>query len=328
MSQWTVAPNEQPLIMYKQGANQLGFALLLKFFQIEGRFPTQKNEIPRVAQEFVAAQLDLDAGLYQDYNWQGRTVKSHRVAIRNFLHFRPANTKDFNDLHRWLIENTLPKEKDERQLKQKLYQHLQILKIEPPSPGRIERLLKSAQRQFEAKFYESILEKLPQACQVELDKLIGTQEDSYTLDPDEIPLNQLKAESGSVSVNSLLSELVKLDNLQKIGIPEQLFSNLPQTAIERYRLRVETESLTELRRHPKTVQYTLLAAFCWLRSQEVIDTIIELLIQLVHRIDTRAQKRVSDEVLTQLKSTHNHDRILYEIALASLAQPEGGGGPH
>ena len=32
----------------KTGATRLGFALLLKFFQREGRFPFFKNEIPNV----------------------------------------------------------------------------------------------------------------------------------------------------------------------------------------------------------------------------------------------------------------------------------------
>lgn len=35
---------------------------------------------------------------------------------------------------------------------------------------------------------------------------------------------------------------------------------------------------TELRRHPDPIRYTLLAAFCWLRLQEVIDNVVELLL--------------------------------------------------
>ena len=31
--QWTLQPNELALLEYKEGANRLGFALLLKYFQ-------------------------------------------------------------------------------------------------------------------------------------------------------------------------------------------------------------------------------------------------------------------------------------------------------
>lgn len=51
---WSLDSQERERIAQKKGANRLGFALLLKFFQWQGRFPEKKNEIPRVVQEFVA----------------------------------------------------------------------------------------------------------------------------------------------------------------------------------------------------------------------------------------------------------------------------------
>lgn len=58
---------------------QPGFPLLLKFFQLEERFPEKKNEIPRIVQVFVAEQLGIPVTLYQEYNWQGRALKYHRA---------------------------------------------------------------------------------------------------------------------------------------------------------------------------------------------------------------------------------------------------------
>jgi hypothetical protein len=46
VAQWTLQPNELALVEYKEGANRLGFALLLKYFQIDGRFPRQKHDVP------------------------------------------------------------------------------------------------------------------------------------------------------------------------------------------------------------------------------------------------------------------------------------------
>jgi hypothetical protein len=78
---WSLDSQERELIAQKKGANRLGFALLLKFFQWQGRFPEKKNEIPRVVQEFVAQQLSTSASLYQEYDWQGRA--SHYHPCRN-----------------------------------------------------------------------------------------------------------------------------------------------------------------------------------------------------------------------------------------------------
>jgi len=43
---WTLMPSELELLGNKTGANRLGFALLLKFFQHEARFPKAPHEVP------------------------------------------------------------------------------------------------------------------------------------------------------------------------------------------------------------------------------------------------------------------------------------------
>jgi hypothetical protein len=41
----------------------------------------------------------------------------------------------------------------------------------------------------------------------------------------------------------------------------------------------------------------LLAAFFWSRSREITDNLVELLIQIVHRIGARAERKVEKEIL-------------------------------
>ena len=57
---WTLLPNELELIGgSKADHNRLAFALLLKYFQIEGKFPRHRREIPQTAVDYVARQLKL-----------------------------------------------------------------------------------------------------------------------------------------------------------------------------------------------------------------------------------------------------------------------------
>jgi hypothetical protein len=46
---WTLLPAELDLLANKTGATRLGFALLLKSFQLEARFPARKQDLPGVA---------------------------------------------------------------------------------------------------------------------------------------------------------------------------------------------------------------------------------------------------------------------------------------
>lgn len=78
----------------------------------------------------------------------------------------------------------------------------------------------------------------------------------------------------------------------------------------------------ELRRHPAPIRYTLVAAFCWQRSQEITDSLVELLVQIIHRIYVNAERRVDKQLLTEFKRVDNKPRLLYEIANASLEHPE------
>ncbi|WP_010476441.1 DUF4158 domain-containing protein [Acaryochloris sp. CCMEE 5410] len=172
LEHWSIQPDEEHLLARRQGANLLGFVLLLKFFQYEGRFPEQKYEIPRMAITFVASQLDLLPDLFQDYNWQGRSIQNHRAQIRQFSGFRQATVADQNQLCTWLMHTVLGQEQDYHHLKLRVYDQLRSLQIEPPTPARIERLIRSAQRRFERQLFSSTLKQLSKQTQTELDELI------------------------------------------------------------------------------------------------------------------------------------------------------------
>ena len=320
---WTIEQADHQLIRQKRGVNRLGFALLLKFFQLKGRFPEKKNEIPRVVRAFVAEQLSAAESDYEQYDWEGRGIKRHRAEIRKLHGFHRMRTSEFDSLRKWLIDKVVPQAVNERRLKALLYEELRVRKIEPPTDGRIERLINSAHRQFESQLCDSVVEQLPAKCRQALDKLTGPQSDSWILEADEIPLNQLKQEAGGVGLKSLKAELSKLKTIEELALPKDVFEGLSQQLVDRYRQRVETESLTEIRRHPDPIRYLLLSAFCSQRSQEIVDSIIELFILLVHKLESRSRKRASSEIIATAQETENHDQMLYQIAVAALAQPEG-----
>ena len=46
--QWTLLPGERELSANKSGTTRRGFAVLLKFFRCEARFPQSPEEVPEV----------------------------------------------------------------------------------------------------------------------------------------------------------------------------------------------------------------------------------------------------------------------------------------
>jgi hypothetical protein len=86
---WTLLDDDWALLANKSGANRLGFALMLKFFAIEARFPRHAGEFPKAAVAYVAGLVKVDAAELARYQWSGRTIKYHRKQIREALGFHP-----------------------------------------------------------------------------------------------------------------------------------------------------------------------------------------------------------------------------------------------
>jgi hypothetical protein len=108
---WTLGPADLSLLANKTGATRLGFALLLKYFQLDGRFPQHPRDVPLAAIVHVARQLDLPAEVYLQYRSEGRTIEYHRVQIREALGFHPATDHDRRRLIDWLQAEMLPQER-------------------------------------------------------------------------------------------------------------------------------------------------------------------------------------------------------------------------
>jgi TnpA family transposase len=66
-----------------------------------------------------------------------------------------------------------------------------------------------------------------------------------------------------------------------------------------------------------------LAAFCTLRSQEITDNLVDLLLGIIKRIGKNAEKKVARKILHDIKRVRGKGRILYDVARVSIAQPNG-----
>jgi hypothetical protein len=80
---FTLSSDERPLLTANMADHtKLGFVVLLKFLQYEGRFPKDPTEAPPDFVGYLAQQLDLSPDLLQKYDWQRGAIKKHRAKIR------------------------------------------------------------------------------------------------------------------------------------------------------------------------------------------------------------------------------------------------------
>jgi TnpA family transposase len=322
---WLLVSDKRVLLGNKSGASRLGFAVLLKFFQTQGRFPRMAQEISQPAIEFVAEQVGVPATEWGAYDWQGRSIKYHRAEIRTHFGFREATVDDGEALVAWLCDHVLPKDCHEEHVEARLLTRCRELRIEPPSEDRIERLVRSAITSHEEKLCAMISARLDEATRRRLDELLelDRRDNVRTLDPEATVLNALRADAGKAGVKSIETEVAKLACLRALGLPADLFAGIAPMMVRAYRQRAAVEEPYELRRHPEPVRMALLAAFTCLRAQEIVDTLVDLLVQTVHRIGAHAEKKVEQELFADLRRVAGKHQLLFQVADAALAKPDG-----
>ena len=88
---WTLTGSDWDMIANKAGVTRLGFAVMLKFYEIEGRFPAYPEEIPPAAVRYLGSLVEVDPALFAGYSWSGRSIKYHRSQIRKGLRDPAAN---------------------------------------------------------------------------------------------------------------------------------------------------------------------------------------------------------------------------------------------
>jgi hypothetical protein len=118
-------------------------------------------------------------------------------------------------------------------------------------------------------------------------------------------------------------ELTKLDLIRRIDLPVNVFDHTSPRELERCRRRVAVEAPHELRRHPDATRITWLSAYAYLRARSLTDDLVDLLIETIHHIGARAERKVERELLSDLKRVSGKQNLLFEVADATLAQPDG-----
>jgi hypothetical protein len=299
---FTLSKEEHQLLVNRSAPAKLGYAVLLKILQCEGRFPTAQNEVPKAVVQFIARQIDISSEELGSYKWKGRTIEYHRAQIRKLLGFKRWRADYTKRVVHWPQTSVVPNQNGYEQLKDALLKHLRKLKIEPPKKVMRDRIIDSAVKRWEEASFKHISKRLPLKVKTELDLLLRSNvseadnQDNDTAD-DSILFRQLKAEPGNVSLDSIINEEAKLEAIRKIKLPAYLFKGIPAKTLKKYKNRVMTEPAREMRRHPSYIRYALFAIFLYLRGREITDGLVDLLIKVVHRIGARAEKKVVKEIV-------------------------------
>lgn len=315
---WLILSSERRLLANKSRKTHLGFLVLLKFFQLKGRFPEAPKEIPLLTIQYVADQLDATQDDWRTYSWTGVTIKRHRGEIREWCGYRQSTRSDQHGFKRWFLEEILPQEHREDRLREAFLQRCRHLKIEPPSNEQIRRQIQSALSDHDSLFCERISGSLDAIMLKSILLHIHPSDDGeWTV------WHTLKSDPGKAGIESIKEAVARLQTIREIGLPEDLFQKVSPKLPERYAKRAAVEEPFELRRHTGPLRATLMAAFLYRRNEELTDHLVDLLVETVHKIGKKAEKRIDEGLSDVLQKAPSKMAKLYLIAKASIEAPQG-----
>jgi TnpA family transposase len=312
---WTLADDDRVLVGNKAGATRLGFAVLLKFFELEARFPVMPDEVPIEVVDFVARQVGVGFDALSAYDWAGRSWKRHRAQIRARFGFRAWSDIDVDRLVDDLVTEIAGDLGTRDQLLAAAYGWCRAELVEPPAPAKMARHTASVARRWEELAYATICQRLGPAA-------IGRLESLFHPDHRD-GLTDLRSDPGAVSVDTVLGELDKLAVLTSLDVPAGVLDGFGQRVTARWSDRFEVTIPSALAVMPDPIRLTLTATWVVRRREKVIDGIVDLLIAIVHKIGARAERRVEREQLTDAGRVNGKEVLLVRLAEAALANPDG-----
>ena len=140
-------------------------------------------------------------------------------------------------------------------------------RIEPP--GRLDRILGAARRLADERFCAATVGRLSAATIARLEELVAGDDNVRVDDEGRSAvgggpglLAELKAEPGRLGLETLLSEIAKLERVRSLGLPDDLFADVSEKRLLAWRARAGAEYPAWMRAHPPAVRVTLLAALC------------------------------------------------------------------
>lgn len=291
-----------------------------------------ESEIEQQRIAALSRQLNIAVPVDGEAFLIGRTAERLHAEIRVRFGFREATVADAEMLTEWLRDHVAGEAGGEIEpMIERLETRCRELAIEPPTADRVERIVRAALRAHEERFHADVYRRLAPVIRKRLDELLlpdKDESDGSSLDDKSSSasavLLKLRGNPGRPSLASMQEELAKRDLIWRMDLPDNLFDHASSRDLERCRRRVAVEAPHELRRHPDAARITWLAAFVYLRARSLTDDLVDLLIETIHQIGARAERKVERELLNDLKRvTGKQNLLLFELADATLAQPDG-----
>jgi TnpA family transposase len=316
LAAWSLSFSELEFVHGYRHAMRIGIAVQLLHFRSHGYFSTSLGEVSSDAVEYVADQVGECVVPIPIYDSASDTSRRHRLDILRFLGVRRATDRDREAIRTELKLQTAHPGSTSESLILHGYKWALRNAVFVPSRKIIARLVRSARHAFQEDYLMSVFNRLEPMA-------IESLEASLADPRGALGFQQLKGDVGAATLDNVLDAAERLEFIRGLDLPFDLLENIDPSWVRMLMRRVEGETASEMRRHSRGRRLGLLAVYLMSRRAQMIDGLVDLLIEIVHRIGSKSRRKVIGRIARDIEKVHGKERILVEIATAAMLKPNG-----
>lgn len=314
--EWSLSFADIGFVNAKLAGSKLGLAAQLKFFIAHGFFATTAAEISEEAVLYLADQLGVGKADLEGYDFSGRSGRRHCAEILRHLGFRRMKRADRAVLTEWIAMELCPRGISIDAMLEAAFLWCRDRKIFGPSRGEIERLVRSERQRFLESFLGGVADRLHPETVVLMEASLA--------DPDaRTGFHTIKGDAGAATLDNMLDLAERLAFIKKLDLPRDVLSAVGKGWVDQIVRRVGAEKASEMRRHVRTRQLGLYAVFLMAREAQIIDGMIDLLVETIHKIGVRSKRKVVAGIAKDIEKVYGKERLLVDIADAAIERPDG-----
>ena len=313
-SVWSLSLEEVELVGTKPTVQRLGFAIQLKMYRLHGRFFETVREVPVETIEVIASMLGRPITDVLSYDWEGRSSRRHREEILKLGNAQYLTPEAREALRQWMA--TSVGMQSSSAVAERAETWCRDQGFRPPAKAELDRLVRSQRRDFEAGLLDRLTDALSPAAVERLEASLLNADAACGFE-------DLKADPGRAGLENLVRMADRLKFIRSLRLPRAILREVDDGQLEPLRRRVNQDSAWEMRRRPRSRRLGLYAIFLANREAGITDALVDLLIETVHKMHKKAQRKVMGRMTRDLTRVHHKDRLLFKIARASLGNPDG-----
>lgn len=309
---WSLNYDEEIFVAEKPEKSRLDYALRLKFYCIYGQFPKQTDNIPDFIINYVADLIESP-----DTNWPskaGRTARRRNQEVKEFLGYEVLSGERHEAFLSWYHAQVAFLDMPSIQIDAQVRQWCIARKYEPPTSTEINLLIERVHSKFESAECTRITKSLPDHIK-ELMLL------SINAEPGLPSIMDLRSHPGRVGRDNFNLICERLQFINELEFPHQYIQSINEDWRKSVIRRMARLRPIDIRRMKDDRQLGMYAVYLTSRIPEITDSLITMLVDSVHKIETKAIRNIQKHISKQVHNIYNFQKTLSDILEATFENP-------